>query len=739
MGKTDRFRRFILLTQTQIKGCLFKKVWIILLCLAICSAITIYCYVYNKEPMIAISQTAFSQAVLTAVFLMMGIEISREYRKENLENLFGSISKNIFLIPLAQIISLVIMSFMCALFIAAGCLVCLLQDGAPWLWIRQSVLCIVLFIFLPSCITGILGMLISRLNARKSAYAIAVLIWLLTSSLNVYFIQVLDVFGLSELRRALNIFNLGLNDFHMFQNISTGMPVEAPRWIIRMAFLFTLIIIYLAVCKTHSGKTSINQKIKTTCVRGLPILVVFLLCIRYYPFFTRFANTNDVLEYVYTKSKEYVSGESVSLNDFPVEKNITVNKCDIDLKCTITGIYAEVEIEAIQSENSDRQSFTLYSDFVVDSVTVNNREVAFERSHDGLLVYYPEAARTGEELCISFRYHGYSLPSFPANETTVQLNRAFPWIPWPGLKTISSNPDDLYLETERFFTERWQTSDEVEYTMFYKGPGGVYTNLQQIEKNTYMGTTTNGVSVYSGMLHDIYKGVDIYVPAVCYRNIECAGASVVDSFRGIHDYCEQMNTLINIKAPKSIVMMQMRSPTLNPFVAPQELYYYNDEWEIRSRGESSAVVSMRGRFTGTAEEFADSDDVRTNISVPIIFSHAVGFPYDASSDSVSIVSMFLSLYRTGSFSDENMVKIYNDIITGLLINQRLRDYQNGCTETDKLSDYERLTISNIIDSIKSGEDYDDAFYELYHALIEKRSLTVEEILGILDNYGDNTL
>lgn len=111
-------------------------------------------------------------------------------------------------------------------------------------------------------------------------------------------------------------------------------------------------------------------------------------------------------------------------------------------------------METITDSHINDQSFTLFSDLVVDRVLVDGEDADFKRNHDGLLVYLSGSREANVPVTFTFCYHGYSLPIFPANETTVQLNRAFPWIPWPGIKQTTSYGNYYnYNESEDFFIE----------------------------------------------------------------------------------------------------------------------------------------------------------------------------------------------------------------------------------------------------------------------------------------------
>ncbi|MFA5675183.1 MAG: hypothetical protein WDA65_01560 [Christensenellales bacterium] len=728
-------RKLFLLTRMQIQAYTRRRVWIILLSFGFLFTLVCYYFVYPKEPYLAINQTAYGQAVLTLIFMMIGIEMQREQRREHMDDIFASYSKNTNIVPWSQVLAIGFLSLALTLLILTGCFIRMHMDAASSLWIAQSLKYIVLLFLLPCLIMGVWGLLISHWNKGKSVYLPAVLMWLLTSSLCIYFVSYLPIIWSSDGRFLYNAFNMGINNFHMFENLSTGAAIEVPRWIVRIGILIILTALFLcANNKSHASTRAQKRKgwIKLSLAIAFGLAITVFFYARYNVFFTRFAEPNDVMSYVSSKNSMYMSGEPVSLTDFPTEKNVTINKTDINLTCTTQGINAEVVMQTTQNKKANGQSFVLYSDLIVDEVRIDGEAAAFERSHDGLMVYYPKSIKSGDIVTFKFIYHGYSLPNFPANETTVQLNRSFPWIPWPGIKSTNSYGNNWYDETEMFFIEDWQREDEVEYTLKYKGPGNLYTNLDTQSKNLYTGVSGDGVSIYSGMSHKNHRGVDVYVPASRYQYAALPADAVLDAYDKLLDLCERMGTIKKPQKPKSVIVMYMRCPIIGMLhYAPQELYSREGEWEIRIQSESSSVVSSRKWYADSVEDYKSSTDVNVQMAIPYIISPCTGYPTDVPQISTNNFAAWLSAYILVKDCDDEDMEYYAEVLReGFL----LYDYEfvNGeLVSKTPLTEQEEIRIDRVLERMRNGENFDEPFRSLYQRLLQAESITLSDIVSLL--------
>ncbi|MEA4831213.1 MAG: hypothetical protein VB118_01185 [Oscillospiraceae bacterium] len=728
-------RKFLLIVRMYIQAFTRRKVWMSFLCFGVIFTLGCYLLVYDHEYLLALPQTCYGQIILTLVFMMMGIELIREQRREHLNDIMAAYSKTSGLIPWAQVLAIGFIDLLMMLVIMAGCYIRMVKDGAPALWIEQSLAYIALLYFLPCLISGVWGLLISQWNKGKSVYLPAVLVWVLTSSLfSTYLVDYTRSITYNSGGFFFNALNMGMNNFHISDNVSTGAPIELPRWIVRIGIAVLLIALFQCNnnrCFASTRRQKRNAGIITASVAVCGIAMMTFFYYNYSVFFTRFADPMDRDDYVYDKNYEYIPGESVSLVDYPSKKNITLVKTDIDLSCTTQGIKAEVTIEAVMDADADGQGFMLYSDFNVDDVKVDGKTAEFERSNDVLIVRFPNAKKAGYKVTFVFRYHGYSLPCFPANETTVQLNRSFPWIPWPGIKTAIEN-NNFYEPSEKFFIEDWQCGDEVHYTLRYKGPGNLYTNLEKQGNNLYKGSSDNGISLYSGMVHYNHRDVDIYVPAGLYQDAIDAVDGLLDAYDPLLELCERMETPIKPVKPRSIGVAKITTPFISHFTSRQELYTRNDEWEYRLYGDSIDIAYYRRDYANSLEAYQASKEVSAEYAVSYLTNPCVGYPIDVSYPSTSNFASWLSFYLLAPKLDDYNFKSKSDMLINFGCgNADMKYVDNKLVVETTLTNEEEGWISGILDRMRSKENFDETFKALYHRLLNKEAITASDIVSAL--------
>lgn len=717
--------RIIRITELQLVSVFRRPVWWILLAFGTFFSIGCFIYVYDKDPFISINQMSYGQAVITIVVMMIGVEIRREQRKAFLDDIFTAYLRHIVINPAVHVISVIIISLAVTIVIGTGCVVVMALDNAPWIWISQNLLMIMLLYLLPCIITGLWGLLISEIIKGKSVFLPAVLVWFFSSSMCSYITEMISFANTSGGKTIFNFLNLGLNSFHMFRNINTGAEVELPRWIVRVCTLVILAFLYIIFC-SNARQTEIRCK---KAGYAVPVIVsvgiLSLLYVNYGVFFSRFSDPVDAMNYVLDKSEQLVFGEGKNAGDITDVINITIRKTDINLRCDSSGIHAVVIMSAVQIKDGLDQNFTLYSDLEIDNVTVNGEKAKFNKLNEGFEVIYPNKISAGENIEFQFVYHGYSLPTFPANETTVQLNRAFPWVPWPGLRTVSIYENEIYNETEWFFISDSQRGGSVEYSLKYEGPGNIYCNLKEQPDGSWTGISDSGVSIYSGMIHNSYDGIDVYIPASQYRKGDLPAKAVGGVFSLVESLSEKLSTEKKPLYPESIVLIQMRVPVVNS--CPQELYYWGNEWEIRARNESSAILTITDR-EGNIWSYE-----LIKAAVTTLISPATGFPMDVSKASAEHFAALYSYYIYVENNDNDIEKTRQerDILLNMLSAGSYEPYGEMLIEETPLEDKELDQLSDILDAMERKDNFDEAFREIYRILIRGKYVTLREMLELL--------
>lgn len=727
-------RKLFFAVRTQARCLLRRRGWRVMGMVGILAALGCFWFSYRRmEAPGLMGQTVYGQVVLTLSLLMIGIELRRESRKEHLDDFFAAYSPSTALFPCAQLLTVWLFATGMTLFLCAGFAVPLLLDGAHILWLRQVLLQTVLLYFLPCFCFGAVGLLISHLIPGKNVYLAAVVLWLPASSVAVYFMG--DLARFFPVWRLFSGFvSMGLADYRYSWNFVSGPPIEAPRWVVRSTLCLLAAALYVLCYRKdslshHRAVRRAKMGIGAAVLLGTVMLTV--LCVRYQVFFTRFSN--DALTYSLTheKSQEYeISGERAA------EKNITVQKTDISLSCTTQGLSADVVLTAKADGLLEQQAFTLFSDLTVDEVLVNGVPAAWERVHDSLTVRFPAPRAADEVLCLTFRYHGYGLPVFPANETTVQLGCTFPWLPWPGVRERSRTEISYYDQNEAFCVADWQQGDPVVYTLRYDGPGGLCTNLNSVGGGRYEGVSTNGVMLYSGMVHSCHGGIDVYVPPHLYEESGIFAEAVQGSRALILDLYRRMDVMDvseQLEEPATIVVLCAREPGwVGP---PNELFPRDAWWEIHLPSSDAALYWERAvdenAFLTSAQAMAD-------IAVPYLFSPCAGYPKDIPWFSTRAFAQLLRFSFLAPEWDEesltNNVKSFQR--TFLDWNEEWRrgvEDQYGVAIPAEPEDTARQ-LEVILRQMRAGESVGLPLRTIYQRLLQGEAVLPAEMIHVL--YGE---
>lgn len=705
----------------QARRILRKRVWRIVFFCGL--AVTLGCYwcayLLNADPIMVMSQTVFGQALLSLTFMMLGIELRREDRSEHIEDLLATYSTTPSLFPCLDILIIVLLDAFLTACIGIGCTCILVIDQAPALWIQQTILTVILYYFLSCTIMGVLGLLLSHLFPGKNVYLGATILWMFSSSLSIYYTAPLKTASVFW-RVLFGACNMGFDNYQMYQNLVTGARIELPRWIVRITILLLLAGCYIS-CYVRAYADSKTKRNRSTLSLGAVLItgiaaLSFVLS-SYLDFYSLFADDSSTQLFTIEKAQAYEEGKPVCLTDWPTEKSITLTEIDIDFCASSRGLSAEVTACATANAEIELHGFTLYSGFDVDEIQVDGAPATFERSYDGILVYFPQAKRAGEEIKLTFRYHGSSLPSYPVNETTVQLSRLFPWIPWPGIKTTLKNETSIYDTTEAFFVAQWQQGDMVKYTLTYSGPGNLYTNLNRVDSHTYTGSSDSGVALFAKLVHVKGDGIDVYYPASLYQESTSISKAVSASYPVILQYCEKMEVPIQPQKPTSVAVVQMRYPMRgNVFISADELYSYGSAWKLHMRNESSSVLSKYVRY-GSIEAYQESKEVIASIAVPYLLSTCAGYPVDASIES------------TNCFADLMAMSILAETWDAETIDQIAEQFESSYFTDQDPALHEQ--VHSVLLQMHDGICFDEQLKGIYHRLLQRETIAPEDMISIL--------
>lgn len=337
----------------------------------------------------------------------------------------------------------------------------------------NSIFFIILYWYIPFLISSLFGAFLGTFLNNKMSVLFILLIWLLISPMNVYFIK--DFLLLVGVNSFPTFLHLGVEDPRLPYNAFSGY-IFTPEsikikitWVILLGLSTAIFILFKK-----------NRSIKNTLV----ILMSMFSILVFYSL-----QTNKILDSQKENMDELKYYDTYDdLENMDKNFKYKINKYDINL--TINDqLNALVKVD-LSSQIKGTRTFSLYHGFKVDSIKNENGD-NFNFTQDGDFI---QVHITQESKQLVFVYEGKSTVFMDANEHNLYLPNYFAWIPLnsanPSMKSINFSNHRLPNQPHRLTS----------YTLHYDGPKPLITNLVEENKNIYKGNELNGIYLINGEL-----------------------------------------------------------------------------------------------------------------------------------------------------------------------------------------------------------------------------------------------
>ena len=364
-----------------------------------------------------------------------------------------------------------------------------LQIGHSETWIH-IMLCILLYIFAVSAVAIILGMLIAMKLRRLPACLWMVAVVLVTSALFDSICAALYMgfrWNLYPIYEVISLYPRRLNQLPRF---TMGGYSLLPDRV--CATVFWLALLSLSVFM-HVLKNRKKAKIVSAVVCGAVVVASFAGYL--YPS-SRFLFTYNPKSDIQIDRVYYITG-----NDKPLkmtDPEFEVTKYEITL-------YVEHNLQAkttvaVDRSNLESYCFTLYHGYEVKEICdQNGEELSFTQEGD----YIEVINTTGHITEITFDYRGDS-PTYFAHSQGINLPGTFWYYPVSGYRIIY---DTI---RQGFFNNL--LDEPVEFMLSVDYHDEVYSNLPQVNSNTFCGTS-NACTVIAGAYSEIEAdGITVVYP-----------------------------------------------------------------------------------------------------------------------------------------------------------------------------------------------------------------------------------
>ncbi len=425
-------------------------------------------------------------------------------------------------------------------------------QGIPLVLYRDYYLFMLMYWFLPWLICGMMGLLVGMLVHSRLAYPLILLLWLLTSPINMGFFRIIMMAlgGTVDLRRAAYLFNLSIFDPQQGFDPTYGFPLEAARWASHVLWIAVIGILLFTIASVRSR----------TCYRRATAITLTVTLILAIPSAVIAARPSQILREYHDplSAASYDMQYYANHNRHPDSTELTapvIDACTLRINTQSGQLEATAEMEVSFKENTDAIWFTLYRDLTVTNITIDGKDVD-GYSQDGDYLRMPVSGSPGQAVPITIDYAGIISPFMYANDQTVMLPSFFPWYPRAGVHPVMLT----HYQTSAAQLMP-QPEEEASFTVVYSGPKPVFSNLPQTGQGTFSGSA-GGVTLMAGSMTSVtVDGATVVYPAANYPYPEHIPSM-------LHQLKEQSGSLSSLFPDK-----QMNVNTL---------FLINNEWPATS-------------------------------------------------------------------------------------------------------------------------------------------------------------
>ena len=368
------------------------------------------------------------------------------------------------------------------------------QNQPEWI-IHESVKYIILYFYISSIISIVIGGSIASVIKNKLGYALLIFVGICIGPLGKGVCEAIaTILNINNLNDFINAINIGQYDIYEGFNFLYGFEIESGRFIHRGIYLLSLLCVFYIIKGLKEKKEQLKYITTIACT---VIVLLPLVNITRYP--------------IYIYKPGIIGDDAKGVHDYLFYQNskITYEKPSF-LLSKVKAIVDTRKALAVKgdffiriSENTNRINFTLYRDFRIKEISFDDQKLSYKQEGDNIMITLPEFKKKGDEICLEIEYEGLSSNYFFSGEKAVLLPTYFNWLPFPG-KTSS-----MYMENSLIKTSPLYINTPVSYDIDVKCHNKIASNIPS-NTNHIIGTSSDGVSLISGYLYYIENDFRYY-------------------------------------------------------------------------------------------------------------------------------------------------------------------------------------------------------------------------------------
>lgn len=474
--------------------------------------------------------SSYSATAIMLFFIVFGFYIARLEEEVWFQEVVASFPEGKMYKFFAKILVIVLLSFILTIIGLIIYYIFFSIINAEAYFYKNSIAYLILYWIFPFIIAGFLGLVIGNIIKSKWAYILIIILWSILSCVNEVIFQTITNLANVDFNLLGSFLNLVQTDTWISYNSLYGLPLEKMRWIrILLWFIilvYSLTILYIKEVKVHKRKAYI--------IASLSFLVVFLISIKSFincplPVLNNNSNYSVSIYYknYYKKHKEV---------NFKNEDNFKIKGYDIKLKAKDelkSDVLMDIELT---KEPYDEIVFTLYHNFKVKNIRVDDKSVDFSQKGDQVKVNVPKVS--SKDIKVNVVYEGKNSQAFYVNNQGMFLPYFFPWIPFKGSYNFINLESDVCKISMNYPKER------IYYNLEFKTNENIFTNIPKVGEDKWEGFSEEGINLVSGNLKmkKLNSGINFYYSDDTLKS-EHAEAMVEEFIKGT----KHLEKVCNIK------------------------------------------------------------------------------------------------------------------------------------------------------------------------------------------------
>ncbi len=383
---------------------------------------------------------------------------------------------NIFFVILTNTILLLVM------------LIFAFYQGQPEWIIYEAVKYIILYYYISSIISVVIGASIALLIKNKIGYAVLISVGIFIGPLGKGVLETIaTILNIGNLNDFINMINIGQYDVNEGFNFLYGFEIEIGRFIHRGIYLLSVITVFYII----TGLKEKREQIKY-------IITIIFLVILLLPL----VNETRSPRYIYKPG--LIGDDAKSVHDNMYYQNlkaeykkptfeITKIKAVVD---TTRSLEVKGDFYINVTEDTSEINLTLYRDFIIKEISFNGNALSYIQEDDNISVLFPKLINKGQEICLKIEYEGLSSHYFFCGEKATLLPAYYNWLPYAGETT------SMYMENSFLKTSPLHINTPVSYDIEVKSNNKIASNIIN-DTNHIIGTSNTGISLISGKLYNI--------------------------------------------------------------------------------------------------------------------------------------------------------------------------------------------------------------------------------------------